>query len=729
MFVPLRLRNVGTLAAAAILGMGARADLVWAQTALPGLVVTTPSPVKKAPKTTVKPAQQPAQSSSDSGPAQLGPADEALLAPSASLLVIDDSFVPLTVVTDSEIAVNAGSTITDSLQYKAGITGSTFAPGADRPIIRGLDSYRIRTQENGIGTHDVANLSEDHAIPIDPFAADQIEVVRGPATLRYGSQAIGGVVDVTNSRIPEFVPRNGFSGEIRGGLSSVDDGRDGGFKVTAGASNFAAHADAFKRETGDYDTPAGRQLNSFVNSDGFSVGTSYIANQGFVGVAFSRFTGLYGIPGEAAADERTRIDLQQDKVTSNGEWRVRDYGVEAIRFWFGVTDYAHNEIGFETGHPDIGSRFTNKTIEGRVEAQHLPLMTPLGELHGAVGIQTETQKLTGASFEGDTLLDPADTDSVAGFWFEELQLTRQLRLQAAMRLEHTNVDGTGLLDPADPLTPGIRRSRTFMPMSTSLGMLYHLPLGVMARLNGQYVERAPAAGELFSKGAHDATGTFEIGNTELQKEQARTVELGLRRSQGALRFDGSAYYTKFDGFIYKQLTGLRCGGTFASCGSEDELEQVLFQQRNATFYGAELNAQYDVGKIWRGVWGLEGQYDFVHATFDGDGNVPRIPPHRLGGGAYYRDAAWLVRVNLLHAFRQDEIGANETPTSGYNLLNAEVSYTMAGDRYDQIVPVMTIGLKGENLLDDDIRNHASFKKDEILLPRANVRLFGTITFN
>jgi iron complex outermembrane receptor protein len=701
-----------------------------AQEQLPAIVVTTPSPIAKATRTEpAKPARKGAGKTAQPSPSQPAPGEVPAVTATPGLLIVDDSFVPLTVVPEREIVASPGATITDALQSRPGLTGTTFAPGADRPIVRGFDSYRVRTQENGIGTHDVANLSEDHAVPIDPNAAEQIEVVRGPATLRYGSQAIGGVVDVTNSRIPDFVPRQGFIAETRGGLSSVDRSWDSAFKVTAGAGNFAVHADGFKREAEDYDTPAGRQLNSFVNSQGYSVGSSYVGIQGFFGVAYSRFESLYGIPGKDAAGERTRIDLGQDKITSKGEWRVRDYGLEAIRFWLGATDYAHNEIGFESGSADIGSRFTNKEIEGRLEVQHLPVATSLGELRGAVGVQSGAQRLEGRSFEGDSLLDPAHTQSVAGFWFEELALTPALRLQAAVRLEHTTVDGRGLLDPADPLTPTISRERDFTPVSASVGILYDLPFGVVARLNGQYVERAPAAGELFSKGAHDATGTFEIGNINLEKEKARTVELGFRRAKGALRFDASAYYTQFDGFIFKQVTGVRCGGTIDSCGVEDELDQVVFQQRNATFYGAEITTQYDVAKIWHGVWGVEGQYDFVHATFDDGENVPRIPPHRLGGGLYYHDAAWLARLDLLHAFRQDQIGLNETPTSGYNLLNAELSYTTTTNRNGQVQPVMTIGVKGENLLNDDARNSASFKKDEILLPGANVRLFGILRFN
>jgi iron complex outermembrane receptor protein len=256
----------------------------------------------------------------------------------------------------------------------------------------------------------------------------------------------------------------------------------------------------------------------------------------------------------------------------------------------------------------------------------------------------------------------------------------------------------------------------------------------VARLTGQYVERAPDAAELFSKGAHDATGTFEIGNSDLEKERARTAELGFKRETGDFRFDASLYYTSFGGFIFKDLTGRTCDATFDSCegqnpGGGGDLNQLIFGQKDATFYGAELLTEYDVARIWNGIWGIEGQYDFVHAKFDDGGFVPRIPPHRLGGGLYYRDAAWIARASLLHAFRQNEAAPNETPTSGYTLLNAELSYTMRGAAEGSIVPVTTIGIRGENLLDDDVRNSASFKKDEVLLPGASVRVFADVKLN
>jgi iron complex outermembrane receptor protein len=645
-----------------------------------------------------------------------------------TLVVVDDAFVPVTVVPGREIEATQGATLTSTLQNRPGITGSTFAAGANRPIIRGLDNARVRTQENGIGTHDVAAISEDHAVPIDPNAVEQVEVIRGPATLRYGSNAIGGVVSGINGRIPEAVPPKGFSATVKGGVTSVDDGRDGAFAVTAGAGNIALHADAFTRRADDYDTPQGRQANTFVESDGFSVGGALVGSWGFAGVNFQRFESLYGIPGVEAVEEDKRIDLAQDKINARGEFRVRSYGIEAVRFWFGRTDYTHVEIA----EGEAKSVFSNDEREGRIEVQHQPVRTPFGRMTGAIGIQAGDRTTSGLSLEppddADSLLLPAETTTIAGFIFEEIELTRALTLQLAARHERTEVSGVGP-DPADRELD-VARNRTFDPTSASVGVLYALPMGIVARATAQYTERAPDAQELFSNGPHEATETFELGDVTLREETATTFELGLKKAAGALRFDASVFHTRFDGFIFKQLTGVFCEETVASCGTvQDGLELLNFRQRDATFTGFELAAQYDIAPIWRGVWGVEGQFDVVRATFDDGSNVPRIPPVRIGGGVYYRDAAWLARINTLHAFEQDKIALEETATSGYTLLNAELSYTMKLAPDGLVTPEMTIGLKGENLLDDDVRNHVSFKKDEVLEPGARVRVFGTLKLN
>ena len=707
---------------------------------LPAVVVTTASPVAKPKKTKRKTSTSAAPSA---GEAVAAPAPAELeLQPLPGAIVDDQAFVSVTVATQREFVANGGATITDTLEYKPGIAGTNFAPGANRPIIRGLDSYRVRTQENGIGTHDVAAISEDHAIPLDPLSADRVEVVRGPATLRYGSQAIGGVVAAENERIPTFIPEGGFSSRIIGGFSSVDDGADGAMSATAGAGGIAVHADGFKRSANDYQSPRGTVLNSFVESEGASIGTSLIGTDGFVGVSFTRFASLYGIPGEEAEEGvNPKIDMEQNKLMARGEWRVRSSGIDAVRLWFGASDYAHDELAIH--EPDVsqefevGSHFTNNQQEGRVEVQHLPFLTGFGQLTGAVGVHVDNRDTLGLSLEGESLLEPVQTNSIAGFWFEELQVSRQLRLQAATRIEHTSVDGTGWSDVSDPAAPVVfAGDRTFTPFSGGLGLLYALAPEVEARLNGQYVERAPDAAELFSKGMHEATGTFEIGNPFLTVEKAATAEVGLKKATGPFRFDAAAYYTRYYGFIYRQLTDVECNEFLDTCGpgnvdlNEETFTQVFFQQRDATFYGAELAAQLDVGRVWNGIWGVDGQYDFVRAQFEDGENVPRIPPHRLGGGLYYHDANWLARVGLLHAFEQDEIGLNEIETPGYTLVNAELSYTTLVRAPDGTASQVTVGVRGDNLADEEVLDHTSFKRrEDVLQPGASVRAFGIVKLN
>lgn len=737
-----------------------------AATELPPIEVTTTttaSPVKPRPRRASNaPAAAPSQPAAEPEPM---PILEPL---PGTLTVTDHTFSAITAVTSREILATGGQTVTDALETKPGIIGSTFAPGANRPIIRGLDSYRVRTQENGIGTHDVAAISEDHAVPIDPGSADRVEVVRGPATLRYGSQAIGGVVSVENERIPTFIPRGGFSAALRGAGTSVDEGKDGSFKVTAGSGAVAVHADGFWRRADDYHTPRGTVANSFVESQGAAIGSSIIGTDGFFGVSFARIESVYGIPGhEAEEGVDPYIDLVQDKVMARGEWRLDRSGIDTIRLWFGASDYGHAEwakhhgddAGGEphSGPHEIHSLFKNKEQEARVEIQHVPVATMFGGITGALGIHVINRKVSGIvpdPDDGESLLEPAHAQSIAAFLFEEIDLNARLRFQAAARIEHATVDGKGWInvDAHEHEDNGHHHyhldyddfsgERSFTPVSASLGLLYQLPFESVARLTGSYVERAPDAAELFSKGMHEATGTFEIGNPFLDVEKASTVEIGLKKATGAFRFDTSAYYTRYNGFIYRALQGLQCPPSGDPCEAahdhgdgdhEDHdhaFDLVFFDQRDADFYGAEIAVQYDVAPIWRGLWGIDGQYDFVRAKFDGGENVPRIPPHRLGGGIYYRDAQWFARAGVLHAFDQTQIGLHEEDTPGYTLVSAELSYTTVGETIDGIVPVATVGIKGENLANDEVLNHASFKRSEnVLLPGASVRIFGSINLN
>jgi len=725
--------------------LGGLAFLVWTTpvfaqtTTLPELVVTTPSPIVRTapPPTTIT----------------VTPAG----APLGALPIVTDQFATVTVIPSEELRRTPASTLGDLLFSKPGITGSTFAPGAaSRPIVRGLDVNRVGIVENGIGAGGVSDLGEDHFVPVNPIVSEQVEVIRGPATLRYGSQSIGGVVSSTNNRIPDRLPCAApcVRGEVRGAGSSVDSGLEGAALIDAAAGNVAIHADVYGRTADDYRVPSypylldqtrpfnGRQANSWARTSGGSAGASVVSEQGFFGLSIAQNNAIYAIPGIEGADFRTRIDARETKLSAKGEYRPQASGIDAVRFWFGATDYKHRELGLEDP-ADLTSdtthqTFTNRDYEGRAEVQLMPFDLRFAALTTALGVQAGHQKLTAPGEEPGPLsglFAPNDNTRVAAYVFNELKFSDWTKAQVAARVEHVRLNGTTPNFPADFLPDGnaldpTQRALTYTPKSFSVGLIRNLPYDLVASITAQRVERAPKPAELFSRGPHDATATFDIGNPNLKIEVANSVEVGLRRAKGPLRFEATAYYTRFNGFIYRRLTGAKCGEDFDSCGDPaEQLNQAVYSQRDAIFRGGEFQAQYDVAPVLAGVWGVEGQFDVVRATFTDGTNVPRITPMRLGGGVFYRDGNWLARVNLTHAFAQNNVAENETPTDGYNLLKAELSYTQKVANAQPGAPrEFTVGVVGNNLLNEDIRNHVSYTKNEVLLPGASVKAFASVKF-
>lgn len=707
---------------------------------LPAITVTG-SPIIRRP---VRPTPTPGPR--DAAPET--PFDAAVQAPSPDLYqgtlpIVADQFATVTVMPRGEIDRSTGQTLGEILQEKPGITSSGFAPGsASRPIIRGLDNYRVRIQENGIGASGVSEIGEDHAVPLDPLSAQTVEVIRGPATLRYGSQAIGGVVNAENNRIPTMIPQRGFALEGRGSVTTVDRGREGAVLLDAGGGNFAIHADIWGRNAGDYKIPSypylnpedpaplvGKwQPNSAHQSNGNSIGGSLVFERGFFGFAYTNYEAKYQVPGQEATETRTNIDMKQSKFTGKGEVRPNSNGIEAIRYWFGSTSYRHAEIADEGGFYGEQQWFFSDQKEVRVETQLQPFDLRFAALTTAIGLQLGREKLDAPGLEGG-LFDPNTTRSIAGYMFNELRFNATQRMQLSGRIESNNVTGAVPDLFVDP-DVNIARDRTFTPLSGAIGFLQDLPHDLVASVTYQHVERAPRAPELLSRGVHEATGTFDIGNPNLVTEVANSVEVGLRRAKGPLRFEATAFYTRFDNFIYRNLTGQTCGEDFASCGfgNGEELAQAVYNQRAATFRGAEVQAQYDVAPLWRGVWGVDGRYDIVRATFTDGTNVPRIPPQRLGGGVYYRDGNWFARVGLLHAFAQNNVSDFETATAGYDLLKAELSYSSKLKGDPSGLAEVKFGVVGDNLLNDDVRFAQSFKKDEVLQPGRTVKVFATVKF-
>jgi len=275
-----------------------------------------------------------------------------------------------------------------------GATSAGLATASARPVLRGLSDAKVRIQENGIGSVDVSDIAQDHGVPLDPLALQKTEVFRGPGALRFGSQAVGGIVDVTNNRIPTAAPIGGMAAELRSAVTSVDSGWESGLLLDAGSGNAAVHADVYGRGAQDYRVPSypylvlpspapafnGRQPNSAMQAAGAAIGGSYLFEGGYAGLSISRFTSDYHVPGIASSESQQHNDLEQTKIMSKGEYRPDATAIAAVRYWLGYSDYRHDEIdvnqtslgNFQT----IGATFKNRQTEGKVEVESQPVATP-----------------------------------------------------------------------------------------------------------------------------------------------------------------------------------------------------------------------------------------------------------------------------------------------------------------------------------------------------------------
>jgi iron complex outermembrane receptor protein len=617
-----------------------------------------------------------------------------------------DATANVSQITRQELIVTGGVGLGDALKNVPGVTSSGFTTGASRPVIRGLGSTRVRVTENGLGSHDASDISGDHAVPIDPLAALEVEVLRGPATLRYGSQAIGGVVNAINNRIPVDASQ-GTAIEGFAGVSSNSIERLFGGVADYRTGNWAFHADGIIRGGDDYDTPDGTQLNTFSFGRGFALGGAYIASGGSAGgLGFNQFIAHYGIPTEPGSDEVAHIDLDQKNYS--GELRLMTPlpGISTISAQAVYTDYTHDEVVDGEG---VLSTFNNNEWEGRLEIVHEgfgPIST------GAIGFQYGNRDFE-ALGEGAEYLLPTTTDTFAAYIFEEIAISNPFTVQGAARVEWTNETGEiAALGPFD---------LDFTPVSFALGAAYRPGMGDTAFFaNASWTQRAPHVTELFAQGPHEATRTFEIGDPTLGIERAFSIEGGVRHQDtNDNRASLSAFSTKFTGFIYGRLTGntYDADGTFHP-DDTGEFDELLYAQQDADFWGVEGLIHWHVFSGMNGRLGIDVQGDYVRAEFDDGTNVPRIPPLRLGGGVFFESSLLELKLSALHSFEQDKIAANETPTDGFTTLDASATiHLFEGTGGD-----VDLVLSATNLTDSVQRNHVSFTKDYVLLPGRTFRL-------
>lgn len=633
---------------------------------------------------------------------------------------------PTSVLSGEELETRSGTTLGETLSEQPGVTSSYFGPGAGRPIIRGFGGDRIRVLEGGLGSADASSTSPDHAVSSDPMAAERIEVIRGPATLLYGSSAVGGVVNVLNQRIPDFLPEEALTGSLhlRGG--SVADERSGSVELGGAlGGRFAWHADYLKRETDDYEIPGfaeveggeeehedeeeevrGLLANSSQSSESGSFGLSWVRDRGFLGVSVSGLDTNYGVPGHAHGHEEeegeheegeeeehegeeeasVRIDLEQRRVDLAGEL-LRDTGpFRGMKLRLGSAEYEHVELE----GAEVGTRFTNETLEGRLEL----VQRQRGRLSGTVGLQGSTNDF--AAFGEEAFVPPSTTDLLALFAYQELDFD-PFRLQFGVRWESQDVSAESDLP-----------DRSFDALSASVGGLLELGPSHGLAVTLSRSERIPTATELYADGPHAATRAFEIGDPTFDEEVALGLDVSLRRHEGRVTGSVTGFYDRFDDYIFERFTGLE----------EEGLAVIQFVQRDAEFWGAEAHAVVDLYRGEASHLALDLTADIVRAELRDTGEpLPRIPPRRLGAGLDYHRGPWRVFGEARWSDKQDRLAENETPTGSFTVVNAAVSYRfLLGDA------VVDLFLRGRNLTDEEARLHTSFLKDLAPLPGRDISL-------
>lgn len=609
---------------------------------------------------------------------------------------------PAKVLTGNELRNKLGTSLGDTLSRELGVAASGFGAGASRPIIRGLEGPRVKVLQNGMAVNDVSSLSNDHAVATDAATARQIEILRGPATLLYGSGAIGGLVNVVNERIPTaLTPRPAGETELRFG--SVDKEKSLSFSADGAAGSIGLHLDGSARNTDDYRIPgfairndpataSGTLPSSFTRARSLGFGASHIADWGYIGASIDARDDRYGIPTE----EQSFIDLSQTRFDVDGLLQRPFAAAESFRFRIGSTDYKHTEKE-EDGTP--AADFLNKALETRWDLAH----QPFAGWRGVLGVQTERSTFSALSAETgrpDTV-PVTKSSSVAAFLAEERDFG-PLRASAGLRVESVErrPDAAGV--PA----------RDFNLNSYSAGGLWTFTRGYGLGATLSLAQRAPATEELYSNGPHESTATFDIGNPALQKERSRNIELTLQKTEGLIRWKANLFENRVRNFVYGRSDGTMVDED-GNVDADGEFTRRFWSQAKARIRGAEVEASYNL----RGEGlSLRAFADTSRGTLDNAGNLPLQPATRFAVETGYRHGPWRSGVSVLRALRQDRLAAFETAaTPAYTRVDADLSYTqrIGSAQWTWFALV-------KNLLNQDIRLSTSVIRDVAPQPGRSV---------
>jgi iron complex outermembrane receptor protein len=659
-----------------------------------------------------------------------------------------DILAGTTVVGGTELLRDIRPQIGDTLARQPGVSATSFSPGASRPVLRGFQGERVRVLSDGIGSIDVSNTSADHAVTIDPLTAERIEILHGPAVLLYGSQAIGGAINVLDRRIPRVSPDEPFHLHAIGAYGSAAEERSIGAAIDVPLTDtgLVFHIDGSFRKTGDLEVGGfvlspelrGEQLeiaaeeaaeghaeeaaealelagqrgrigNSATEQKTAGAGLALIREGGSLGVSLSWFDSAYGVPGrpglshhhgeggegegEAAHGEEAlvTIGLEQVRADLRSELNVGGGFLDKIRTRLAYADYTHTEFEGD----EVGTVFSNEGFEGRLEL----LQATRSGWSGASGLQYFNRDF--AAVGAEAFLPPNQTDQVGLFTVQQFDLGAA-GIEAAARYERTGVESTA-----------VGFDRSFNTLSLAAGASYELSRRVKIGANLSRAERAPAAEELLSNGPHIATQAFEVGDPALAKEKSWGLEAYVRAQTPGYRLSATVFANWFDDYIFQDSTG----------AEEDGLPVFRYFQRGARYYGFELEGSATLFQAGGFRFVADTVADYVRATIKDGGPVPRIPPLRLLGGIEAQSDNFDGRIEAEWVDDQARVAAFENPTDGHTYVNASLAWHPFGKQRQTVLV-----LSANNIFDVDARRHASFTKDFVPLAGRDIRVSARVSF-
>lgn len=667
----------------------------------------------------------------------------------------DELVQPVDVLSGEALERRRRGTVGDVLADRPGIANASFGPGVGRPVIRGQGGPRVLLLENSIASMDASSISADHAVTVDPLDADQIEVIKGPATLIYGGAASAGIVNVIDDRLPDIVVP-GL--RLRGNLSYGDNGdeRNGALRARYGVGEFQLGANVGRREAGEFDIPgyatrAGADAheghdhaeeeeevpygvldNSDLRTDSYGASAAWVRDRGMLGVAVTRFESNYGIPGhghaheedageeeEAHSHDGVRIDMEQTRTDLRGLLYDPLPGFDRLELRAGINDYRHREI--EPGG-EVGTTFDVQETETRIELAH----RPLGEWVGVAGLHVSHRDFEAVGEEA--FVPPVVTRGLGLFLVESRKIAgHEFEIGARVdQVEH------------EPQSDALADT-DFTPLSLSTGINFLFGDHLHLRVNLQRAQRAPAAEELYAFGPHLATLAFERGDVALDVETANNLDLSFGRDRGRWTWEVGAFYNRINDYVFLREVdeGLNAdgSGTPSSDGVADRVDEsgtfeadgelllVDVTQQDAEFYGAEIWLRHQLIDEGPLRLALRGFGDTVRGRLKSGGqNLPRISPSRLGISADAEFGDWSAALGYTRVLEHDRLAPLETNTPGHDLVSADLEYALPFQNVRT-----TIYLQGRNLLDEKQRLSTSFLKD--VAPQPGRSLFVGLRFD